>query len=354
MTRRPFVLVSTLVGGVLVVLSIVGVSPAGAGLARHAAAQASPAVPPPAERVQFVLLGIDNTPSARRPLRRTGFFHLLRAINRGRALDAPQNSFTLFIATGGMQLDPERTRNRRNPELARFLGVLPRNQPVIRYAPDLGYLQDKVRNVREMSEAGVEIASHSVRHGRGAGFDEARWAFEMRDNQRIVDLLDLPAPSGFRAPFLEESAGMYEAMRAHGMRYDASRPGARRWPVRHESGIWLFEIPSVPLPGGGGALFFDDNMITLLRERATARGLSGDEADDWMNDAYYRAGLLGFYERYRRGRAPFLVSGHGGMRRGTVRLMRHVCRLPLVRCATFSEATDYLDAHPELAGLTDE
>lgn len=353
MQRRAVVLVCALAGALWATESSPRLGPAGAQPVHRASAQAHGPVPPPSERVQFVLLGIDNTPSDRRPLRRTGFFHLLQAINRGRDPGAPQNSFTLFIATGGMQLDPERTRNRRNPELARYLGVLPRNQPVIRYAPDLRYLQDKVLNVQELGAAGVEIASHSVRHGRGAGFDAQRWSFEMRDNQRIVDLLELPVPAGFRAPFLEESPGMYEAMRAHGMRYDASRPGGRRWPRRHETGIWLFEIPSVPLPGGGGALFFDDNMITLLRQRATAQGLSGDEAEEWMNDAYYRAGLHGFYERYRRGRSPFLVSGHGGMRRGTVRLMRRVCGMPMVRCATFTEAADYLDAHPELAGVTD-
>ena len=35
---------------------------------------------------------------------------------------------------------------------------------------------------------------------------------------------------------------------------------------------------------------------------------------------------------------------------GILRFMRRVCELPDVRCTTFREATDYLDAHPELAG----
>ena len=146
---------------------------------------------------------------------------------------------------------------------------------------------------------------------------------------------------------------MYAALAEQGMRYDASEPGGRGWPQRHPSGIYQFYIPSVTVPGGGRALYFDDNMRTVLQGVASARGLRGNAAAAFMEDAYYRAGLSEFMSRYRGARAPFLVSGHGGFRRGTIRLMRRVCRLPDVRCSGFSEAVAYLDAHPELVGRSE-
>jgi len=299
-------------------------------------------------RTQFVLLGFDATPGPERSVEDTGFHYIYEAINRHRAPGRPPNAFTLFISTGLLQLSPGR---RRHSDAERvFEGVLPRNQPVIGYARSLSVLQARAANVRELAARGVEIGSHAVRHAHGLHFDEATWRAELADHERISDLLELPRPLGFRAPFLEYNDAMYAALSARGTRYDASRPGMRAWPTRHASGIWLFSIPTVVLPQGGRALFFDDNLRELLLPLAHASGTSGREAERHIDDAYYQAAVAEFQERYRGERAPFLISGHGNFRRGVLRLMRNVCGLPDVRCATFTEAVAYLDAHPELAG----
>jgi peptidoglycan/xylan/chitin deacetylase (PgdA/CDA1 family) len=302
----------------------------------------------PAGRTQFVLLGFDATPGPEPRVEDSGFHYIYESINRHRAPGRPPNSFTLFISTGLLQLQPGRSRH-TEAERA-FEGGLPRNQPVIGYARNLSTLQARAANVRELSARGVEIGSHAVRHAHGLHFDEATWRAELADHQRISDLLSLPRPLGFRAPFLEYNEAMYTALAAHSTRYDASRPGARTWPTRHASGIWLFSIPTVFLPDGRRALFFDDNLRELLLPLAHASGKTGRDAERHIDDAYYRAGLAEFQERYRGERAPFLISGHGNFRGGILRLMRHVCGMPDVRCATFSEAVRYLDAHPELAG----
>ena len=301
-----------------------------------------------AGRTQFVLLGFDATPGPKPRVEDTGFHYIYESINRHRAPGRPPNSFTLFISTGLLQLQPGRSRH--TEEERAFEGVLPRNQPVIGYARDVSVIQARAANVRELSARGVEIGSHAVRHAHGLRFDEATWRTELVDHERISELLDLPRPVGFRAPFLEYNEAMYTALAAHGTRYDASRPGGRAWPTRHPSGIWLFSIPNVIVPPGRRALFFDDNLRELLLPLAHAAGKSGRDAERHIDDAYYQAAMAEFQERYRGERPPFLISGHGNFRGGILRVMRNVCGLPDVRCATFREAVEYLDAHPELAG----
>ncbi|MCB9660869.1 MAG: polysaccharide deacetylase family protein [Polyangiales bacterium] len=300
-------------------------------------------------RTQFVLLGFDATPPEQRPLDRTGFHYIYEALNRARPAGGRPNAFTLFISTGNFQFAPGQ-RNLR-PDERPFEGLLPRNQPVIRYARNLAYIRARAANVRETARLGVEIGSHAVRHAHGLRWSEADWETELADHERISDLLGFPRPVGFRAPFLEYNDGMYAALARRGTRYDASRPGGRAWPTRHPSGIWLFNIPTVPVPGGGRALFFDDNLRTVFGSLARARGLQGRAAEDYMHGVYADAAMAEFNVRYHGERAPFLVSGHGNFRTGILRFMRRVCELPDVRCATFSEAVEYLDAHPELAGL---
>lgn len=304
---------------------------------------------PPAERTQLVLLGFDLTPAPRDPIEGSDFYAYLRAVNHRRARDAPRGGYTLFLITGGLQLDPAARRPTAR-ELP-FRGVLPRNRPVVPY-PDLDRLTGKVRAIRALAQAGVEMGSHAVRHDHGRGWDLARWRHEIADNQRIVDLHGIPRPAGFRAPFLEWNEDLYTTLAEHGYRYDVSRTGGSAWPRRHpRTGLWMFTIPTVRVPGRSeSVLFFDDNVRTVLTRQARARGLRGAEAERWMDDAYVEAGLAAFEQRYRGNRAPFVVGGHGVFRAATIRLMRAICRRPQVHCATFSQAVDYIEAHPELEG----
>lgn len=310
--------------------------------------------PPPSARPQFVLMSIDTTPSARRPLEGSPFYELYRAINNRRDPARPANSYTLFASTGGLQLAPER---RGLPDDARrFLGVEPHNRPVVNYARDVAEIMGKADNLRELAALGVEIGAHGVRHDHGRGWDEARWRFELQDHDRVLDLVGLAHPAGFRAPFLERNPRLYRALDALGMRYDASETGgASRWPARYPgTNVWVFSIPSVQVPGAPNALFYDLNLQTVLRRAAERAGVTGDGAvQAWMDAAYVDAGVRAFTRRYHGNRAPFLVSSHGELfRRPIIQLMARICGLPDVRCGTFSEAVRYMDAHPELAGAS--
>ena len=298
------------------------------------------------ERVQFVLMGMDTTPH----WEQRGFEALFQRLNPRRREGAAANSYTLFIGTGGFQFDE--TSRHLTAEEEPFRGVLPRHNPVFDYAENLEQIRGKAENVRRLHRLGVEIGSHTVRHENGHEWDRERWDFELADHARILTLNGLPQPVGFRAPFLGRNEAMYQALSAHRFAYDASEPSnSHRWPHRYPgTQVWMFGIPSVPFEGRDRpVLFFDLNMEARLRSAAVAQGIEGDEAIvAWMNARYSRMGFLAFRQRYRSSRAPFLISGHGGFREPITRLMRHICRMPHVRCATFREAAEYMNAHPEM------
>ena len=303
---------------------------------------------PTAERTQFILLGLDTTPSGRRAAERTDFHRILRRINRTEhpTAQAPA-SFTLFISTGGLSLDPASPSS----EDREYLGRLPRNRPMIRYADDLAHLRARVGVIARLDELGVEIAAHGVRHERGRGWSAERWRSELEDHRRILDLVGLPAPAGFRAPFMEHNEALYAELAAHGFRYDVSRAGRGGWPRRHPStGVWLFEIPSVRI-AGRPSLLFDLAMERAVHAAANAAHLEGSARAELIDRAV-RASLANAFARHYNGhRAPFVISGHGRLLTPILRFMREACARPSVRCATFSEAVRYMEDHPELEGL---
>lgn len=320
-----------------------------------APAEATPspsADPPPASaRPQFVLVGFDTTPLS--PAR--GTEEMVANINAGRRDDEPARSFTLFIGTGGMTFDPE--RRHLTPEEEPLRGVLPRNAYVFHYAEHWSDVAITVENLHRLVERGVEIGAHTVRHAHGRDFSRERWDFELEDHARILDLLGLAHPAGFRAPFLETSDDLYDSLAAHGYTYDCSRTqNSHAWPSRHPgTELWVFSVPTIHIPGREGpVLLYDLNLDTRLRAAAIQAGVHGDDAiQAWMDQTFEDVVTRALMERYHGSRAPFLVSGHGGFQRPIARFMRHVCGLPDVRCTTFSEATAYMREHPELEGVSE-
>lgn len=305
---------------------------------------------PQSERTQFVLVGFDINPSSTEHLEGTDYMAYYYAVNRGRRRTGRQGGYTMFLLSGGLQLDPATP----NPpaDVAPLVGRPPRRMG-LHYADDAASLRQKIANIRRLAELGVEMASHGVRHRHGGEMSEAQWRAELEDVLRIAELHDIPRPVGFRAPFLETNEHFFTALGAHGFAYDVSQVGGLSWPTRHpRTGVWQFTVPSVSIPGRSGAvLFYDENTLNVLRAEARSRGLSGADARRYVNDTFYEAGMRGFRQRYHGARAPFVIGGHNRMRAATIRLLREVCGRPHVHCATFSEAVRYLEAHPELEGV---
>lgn len=286
-----------------------------------------------AERIQFVLTSMDSTPRAG-AFEENTYKKFYDSVH-----DAGNALFTLFINTGYMQLDPRRATT-VPPEERALLGKRPLNAPPIPYASDAAQARSRAENIRRLSDLGVEIGSHTVRHLHGHAWTVAQWEEEFADHQRVLDFFMLPRPRGIRAPFLETNPGFFRALQTHQMAFDTSVVGGprRAWPRRlsHGAGPWEVTIPSAELPNGKGrALFFDLNLKNNFHV---------------TDDEYVTAALGEFQARYQGSRAPFLMCGHGNYLGAIARVMRSVCGLPSVRCGTFSELVEYMKQHPELEG----
>lgn len=311
-------------------------------------AAAAPVRPP-----QFVLVSFDMTPVSGRSVEGHRLYRLLSDVraSRPKGHEGPDASFTLFINTGYLQVDPRWSPPVGHPlhgqpasAWERYLGARP-NRPgdVIRYAESPEAAQEKAARLKRFHALGVELASHGTLHENGQAWGFAEWDTEFQRHQRTLDVLGLPRPRGFRAPFLATGMGagpaaetpFVRALAAHGMLYDSSTGNrGRSWPFRFPgTGVWSTPIGQTVDPDGRLGIMFAD---------------TGNFTEEGYAEALERE----FEVRYEGGRAPLVFGGHGE-RLGAIRqLMLRVCHLPEVRCATHAAFADWLEQHGRPAGVT--
>jgi len=132
---------------------------------------------------------------------------------------------------------------------------------------------------------------------------------------------------------------------ARGFRYDASQQGVLgTWPWR-EFGVW--EMPLLEIPFAGHTFrvvsmdynFFANQTIAGTPARAVERQT-------------YLSLWRAFWTSYHGNRAPLSFANHfetwngGAYNRALARVVLRACRLPEVRCVSFRELVDWLDAQP--------
>ncbi len=173
-----------------------------------------------------------------------------------------------------------------------------------------------------------------------------------KTNAGLLDAQPLPFDYsaelvGGRAPCLEGQRNLIPAARSMGFRYDASASGGRQvWPTK-QGGIWDFPLQQVLMPGRAfEALSMDYNF--LVNQSGTTRGDRAKHAA-WGNQM--RDGLLAAFDRaYRGNRAPLLVGNHfeswngGTYMRAVEETIKKVCPRPDVRCVSFKQLADWMDA----------
>lgn len=224
-------------------------------------------------------------------------------------------------------------------------------------------IEKRVQYINEMHAAGHEIASHAVGHFDGKTWSAADWTQEFKSYAGLVDRVaennglpesakfSFPASSitGFRAPFLSTSVGLFPALKSAGFRYDTS--GTMRpelWPEKRD-GVWRFNLAELRLHRSKKhTLSMDYNFFitqSLGLDTAARRKSNGDEMLETYVD-YFKASYFG-------NRAPLHIGHHffgyhGGVyNEALLTFAERVCGLPEVQCVTYGKLADFMDGLSE-------
>ena len=247
--------------------------------------------------------------------------------------------------------------------------LLPRSQSAEyqppRHAPgssDIGFALDRssVRGMRRQMAAayaeGHEIGTHFNGHfcapydGSVGEWSRADWGRELDE---FFELLrpgqqGLPFGSGevvgARTPCLEGNLGaLHPVLERRGFRYDASQTALLgTWPWRRRR-LWSMPLLELPFIGHTyNVVSMDYNFLA----NQTAVPPASIERETFLT--LRQAFLASYYGN----RAPLSIGMHfetwnsWAYNHAVARLVRGVCTLPEVRCVSYRELVDWLDAQP--------
>ncbi len=229
----------------------------------------------------------------------------------------------------------------------------------INFGGTLDDVRSRILFINELHARGHEIASHAVGHFDGRNWSASDWKHEFDSfdnafskvaaNNNLPDDAGFDFPvseiSGFRAPYLATSPGLYTVMNAGRFRYHANggvEPDA--WPVK-ENNLWRFSLGNIRIAGARRkTLSMDYNFLV-----AQSMGLDNPRLRD-----FYRAQMLDSYmdyfkANYTGNRAPLHIGHHftdyqrGAYREALKTFAGAVCGLPDVRCVSYRALADILD-----------
>ncbi|MFD3561946.1 hypothetical protein ACFWVU_20000 [Streptomyces sp. NPDC058686] len=273
---------------------------------------------------------------------------------------AKQNNATMTYFLSGVYLLPEEKRDLYRP---------PQHSPG---SSDIGFndeqgIKDTVAQLRDAWLEGNEIGTHFNGHfcGKDGGAGEwsvADWKNEIgqaksfvkswKTNSGMKNAAPLPFDYdkeliGARTPCLEGKENFRRAARDLGFRYDTSGINDQVWP-RKKDGLWDLSMQLVPFPGHSyEQLTMDYNF--MIKQSGTATQGDPDKQGLWGDQM--RDGLLqGFDRAYKGNRAPLIIGNHfeswngGTYMRAVGETVHAVCNKPEVRCVSFRQLADWLDA----------
>ncbi|MEU3528617.1 hypothetical protein AB0E62_33015 [Streptomyces sp. NPDC038707] len=273
---------------------------------------------------------------------------------------AKENNATMTYFLSGVYLLPEEKRDLYKP---------PQHSPG---SSDIGFndergIADTLEQLRlawlEGNEIGTHFNGHFCGPDGGVGtWSVDEWKSEIAQAKRFVKSWrtntgkrgEDPLPFdydkeliGARTPCLEGRKNFVKAARDLGFRYDSSGVNDQVWPKKKE-GLWDLSMQLVPFPGHTyEQLTMDYNFMT--GQSGTQTQGDPDKFDYWGDQM--RDGLLkGFYRAYDGNRAPLVIGNHfeswngGTYMRAVEEVVKEVCSKPEVRCVSFRQLADWLDA----------
>ncbi|MEV4225615.1 hypothetical protein AB0J81_00630 [Streptomyces bobili] len=273
---------------------------------------------------------------------------------------AKENNATMTYFLSGVYLLPEHKRDLYKP---------PQHSPG---RSDIGFndeqgIADTVKQLRQAWLEGNEVGTHFNGHFCGKGGGVGEWSVEewkeeiaqakqfvktWKTNTGMAKAAPLPFDYdkeliGARTPCLEGQENFRKAGRELGFRYDTSGVNNQVWPGKKE-GLWDLSMQLVPFPGHSfEQLTMDYNFMVNQSGTAT----QGDPAKHEYWGDQMRDGLLrGFQRAYDGNRAPLIIGNHfeswngGTYMRAIEEVVENVCTKEEVRCVSFRQLADWLDA----------
>ncbi|EPD56336.1 hypothetical protein [Streptomyces sp. HGB0020] len=273
---------------------------------------------------------------------------------------AKANHATMTYFLSGVYMLPEEKRDLYKP---------PQHSPG---RSDIGFndekgIADTVKQARLAWLEGNEIGTHFNGHfcGKDGGVGEwsvAEWKSEIAQAKKFVKSwktnsgMTKAAPLPFdydkeliggRTPCLEGQKNFVKAAHQLGFRYDSSGVNEQLWPKKR-GGLWDLSMQLVPFPGHSyEQLTMDYNF--MVNQSGTQTQGDPDKFDLWGDQM--RDGLLkGFRRAYDGNRAPLVIGNHfeswngGTYMRAVEEVVEKVCNKPDVRCVSFHQLADWLDA----------
>ncbi|MET7987036.1 hypothetical protein [Streptomyces sp. NPDC005281] len=228
-------------------------------------------------------------------------------------------------------------------------------------------IKDTVDQLRGAWLEGNEIGTHFNGHFCGAEAGVGQWSVgdwkseiaqaksfvkSWKTNTGLKDAAPLPFDYdkelvGARTPCLEGRENFMKAARELGFRYDTSGVGDQVWPKKKE-GLWDLSMQLVPFPGHSyEQLTMDYNF--MVNQSGTHTQVDPGKQQFWGDQL--RDGLLkGFGRAYDGNRAPLIIGNHfeswngGTYMRAVDEVVERVCTKAEVRCVSFRQLADWLDA----------
>ncbi len=229
---------------------------------------------------------------------------------------------------------------------------------------DLEHIRTRINEINIAIAEGDEIEPHTVGHFSGIGWTREQWKEEFASFNDIMFRLETIYPEahlprltlatssiiGFRAPYIDKSPGLYEALHDLHMRYDTSEIGTGAdWPTKDESGLWHIPLGTMKTGKAQRNVLAMDYNIYFQDSKALDIIKKGTPEWQTIHEDTLLAFLGYFNTNYSGNRAPVLVGYHfegwndGAYWEAMKSFTRQVCGKPEVRCGTFRELVDYLD-----------
>ncbi|WP_299530231.1 hypothetical protein [uncultured Streptomyces sp.] len=238
---------------------------------------------------------------------------------------------------------------------------------------DIGFndtegIRDTLTEVRAAWKDGNEIGTHFNGHFCGADggvgtWSVDEWKSEIAQAKAFVKGWKTNAPAlkaeaplpfdydkeliGARTPCLEGQKNMVAAARTMGFRYDSSGVNDQVWPKKKD-GVWDLSLQLVPMPGRDFETLSMDYNFMVNQSGTTTQG-DPSQHEAWGDQM--RDGLLQAFDRsYDGNRAPLIIGNHfeswngGTYMRAIEETMARVCTRAEVRCVSFRQLADWLDA----------